>query len=234
MNIQILYEDNHLIVCLKPAGVLSQAGAIKQPDMVNLLKDYIKEKYQKPGNVYLGLVHRLDINVSGIMVFAKTSKAASRLSEQIRNHEFHKSYLAIAKGTFEKKSGIYEDFLIKDEEKRQALISDNLLGKEAKLKYDLLGETLIDNNPYSLLTIELITGRFHQIRFQLAHHQHPLFGDTKYGKMVENKEFFIGLYAYQIEFTHPVKKEKMIFNLKPTHQNFTRFDGLNKINWRKR
>ncbi len=232
MNIQILYEDNHLIVCLKPAGVLSQAGTMKQPDMGNLLKDYLKEKYKKPGKVYLGLVHRLDLNVSGLMVFAKTSKAASRLSEQIRDHEFHKSYLALAKGSFEKKSGTYTDYLIKDVVKRQAFLSNKLAGKEAKLKYEVLSESLLNNTPYSLLEIKLITGRFHQIRFQLAHHNHPLHGDTKYGKMVVNKEFFIGLYAYQIEFSHPIKKEKMIFNLKPTHQNFTVFDGLDKINWR--
>ena len=232
MNLKILYEDNHIIIVLKPAGILSQAGDITQPDMVNLLKDYIKEKYNKPGNVYLGLVHRLDINVAGVMVFAKTSKAAKRLSEQIRNHEFTKKYLAIAYGDIKEETGKLEDYLIKDNIERQAILGNKSNGKLAILKYNLLDRTKINNKDYSLLEIELITGRFHQIRFQLANINHPLYGDTKYSDASPNKEFFIGLYAYQIEFLHPIKKEKMVFNLKPTHRYFNEFEGLNKINWR--
>ena len=232
MNLNILYEDNHIIIVLKPSGVLSQAGEISQPDMVNLLKDYLKKKYNKPGNVYLGLVHRLDINVSGIMIFAKTSKAARRLSEQIRNKEFTKRYLAIVKGKPDKETDILEDYLIKDELTRQAMLGTIENGKLAKLRYALLDTTNIDNTIYSLLEIELITGRFHQIRFQLSEHNHPLYGDTKYGGFKPNKEFFIGLYAYQIEFSHPTKKENMIFNLKPEHQLFNKFKGLDKLQWR--
>ncbi|XFA99573.1 RluA family pseudouridine synthase [Candidatus Izemoplasma sp. B36] len=232
MNLKILYEDNHIVIVLKPAGVLSQAGDIKQPDMVNLLKDYLKKKYNKPGNVYLGLVHRLDINVAGVMVFAKTSKAANRLSEQIRNHEFTKKYLAIAYGEIKEETGELEDYLVKDNKERQAILGNKSNGKLAKLKYSLLGKTKINKKDFSLLDIELITGRFHQIRFQLANMNHPLYGDTKYSDASPNKEFFIGLYAYQIEFLHPTKKEKMVFNLKPTHRYFREFEGLNKINWR--
>ena len=233
MDLKILYEDNHIIVVFKPSGVLSQAGDISQPDMVNLLKDYLKEKYNKPGNVYLGLVHRLDINVSGIMVFAKTSKASSRISEQIRNHEFTKKYLAIAKGLFSEEAGQLEDYLIKDNDLRQALISNKDNGKLAKLKYIVLDTAKINNDDFTLLEIELITGRFHQIRFQFSNINHPLLGDSKYGDFKPNKDFFLGLYAYQIEFTHPTKKEKMIFNSRPENEYFNEFKGLDKIDWRK-
>ena len=233
MNLKVLYEDNHIIVVLKPSGVLSQAGSIKQPDMVNLLKDYLKKKYNKPGNVYLGLLHRLDINVSGLMVFARTSKAAKRISEDIRNHDFVKRYFAIAYGNFIRKEGKIEDYILKDESNRQAILANNKTGKLAVLKYRVIDERKIDNDNHSLLDIELITGRFHQIRFQLANLNHPLYGDGKYGKAIKKKEFFLGLYAYQIEFNHPVSKERMIFNLKPTNKYFNIFDCTGFINWRK-
>ena len=230
MKLNILYEDNHIIVVIKPADVLSQAGSMQKEDMVHLLKDYIKTKYNKPGNVYLGLVHRLDLNVSGVMVFAKTSKAASRLSEQIRNKEFHKSYLAIVKGKLDSEFGKYSDYLTKNENKRQAFITDKQNGKIAELEYEVLEYKEEEN--ISLVKVNLITGRFHQIRCQFAYHNHPLIGDTKYGDTVNNRTFFIGLYAYQLRFNHPTKKEELIFNKKPDHQNFLSFVGLDKINWR--
>ena len=114
--VQILYEDNHILVCVKPKGVLSQADGSDKSDMLTILKNYIKEKYNKPGNVYLGLVHRLDINTSGVMVFAKTSKAASRLREQIRLNLFTKKYLAIVNGYFDEKAGVFEDYILKKED----------------------------------------------------------------------------------------------------------------------
>jgi 23S rRNA pseudouridine1911/1915/1917 synthase len=217
-------------VCIKPSDVLSQAGDMQKPDMVNELKNYIKETYNKPGNVFVGLVHRLDLNVSGVMVFAKTSKAASRLSEQIRNHDFSKNYLAIVTGAFTEKSGKYEDYLIKDEVKRQAFVSDETKGKLARLNYEVLEYN--KTKDISLVKIELLTGRFHQIRCQFSHHLHPLVGDTKYGDAKNDKNFFLGLYAYQLLFKHPTKKEDMIFNYKPENVNFTEFDSLNKIHWR--
>lgn len=232
MDLSILYEDNHLIVCLKTRGILSQAGEMEMPDMVNLLKDYIKDKYNKPGNVYLGLVHRLDLNVAGLMVFAKTSKAARRLSEQIREHQFNKRYLAIAKESFANKSGELIDYIVKDSDMRQAVVANESSGKLAKLRYQVLDETLINNDTYSLVDVELISGRFHQIRFQFAHHNHPLLGDTKYGEADKNKDFFLGLYAYQLEFAHPTTGELLVFNLKPKHHYFLDFEGINKINWR--
>jgi 23S rRNA pseudouridine1911/1915/1917 synthase len=230
MEIKILYEDNHILVCVKPSDVLSQAGVMQKPDMVNELKNYIKEKYSKPGNVFVGLVHRLDLNVSGVMVFAKTSKAASRLSEQIRNHDFTKSYLAIVKGSFTEKEGSYQDYLAKDEIKRQAFVSDTSKGKLAELKYEVL--EFDEGKDYSLVKIDLITGRFHQIRCQFSYHNHPLMGDTKYGKDKNNKSYFLGLYAYRLKFLHPTKKEEMIFDLKPVNKNFTEFKKINSINWR--
>jgi 23S rRNA pseudouridine1911/1915/1917 synthase len=230
MDIKILYEDNHILVCIKPNDVLSQAGSMQKQDMVNELKNYIKEKYNKPGNVFVGLVHRLDLNVSGVMVFAKTSKAASRLSEQIRNHDFTKSYLAIVKGAFKETKGSYSDYLTKDETKRQAFVTDSSKGKIADLNYEVLEYN--ECKDMSLVKIELITGRFHQIRCQFSYHNHPLMGDTKYGKIKNNKNFFLGLYAYQLCFNHPTKKEEMIFNYKPVNNNFTEFKTINKINWR--
>lgn len=232
MNLKILFEDNHIIVALKPRGVLSQAGAIAQPDMVNILKEYIKDKYNKPGNVFLGLVHRLDINVAGVMVFAKTSKAAKRLSEQIRNHDFSKKYLAIVKGSLSNYNGVLEDYIVKDEVKRQARLGNVHNGKHGKLEYETLGEGMIFDEKYSLIQINLVTGRFHQIRFQLANAGHPILGDSKYGRYKPNREYFLGLYAYQVEFEHPTKKEKMIFNIKPEHKFFIQFSQLNNISWR--
>lgn len=230
MDIKILYEDNHILVCVKPAGVLSQAGTLNKPDMVNLLKDYVKEKYQKPGNVYIGLVHRLDINVSGVMVFAKTSKAASRLSDQIRNHDFEKSYLAVVHDKFSSNEGTYQDYLWKDEAKRQAYISDSSKGKLAKLNYQVLEYN--ETNKLSLVKIDLITGRFHQIRAQFSSHGHPLLGDTKYGSAAINQDFFLGLFAFQLRFIHPTKKEQLVFNCKPTHPHFLQFKAYDTIIWR--
>lgn len=232
MDLSILYEDNHLIVCLKTRGILSQASDMDLPDMVNILKDYLKEKYDKPGNVFLGLVHRLDLNVAGLMVFAKTSKAASRLSKQVRDHQFNKKYLAIAKESFEQETGTFIDYMMKDSDNRQAVIANESSGKLAKLKYRILDEMLIHNDTYSLVDVELISGRFHQIRFQFAHHNHPLLGDTKYGEQINNSDYFLGLYAYQIEFSHPITEEKLVFNFKPKHHYFLDFEGINKIDWR--
>jgi len=230
MNLTILFEDNHILVCVKPQGVLSQGGDMNQKNMVDELKSYIKVTYQKPGNVFLGLVHRLDLNVGGVMVFAKTSKAARRLSDQIRNHSFKKRYLAIVKGTFEPKEGVFQDYLDKDTTQRQAIISDNKKGKLASLHYFALEEREVDNEVYSLVDIELITGKFHQIRFQFAHHNHPLYGDSKYGTTL-NKDFFLGLFAYELVFEHPTKKTVMKFRQKPLDSRFTQFKHINKIDW---
>lgn len=233
MDLTILFEDNHILVCLKPAGVLSQGSDKDITNMVDELKEYIKKKYDKPGNVYLGLVHRLDLNVGGVMVFAKTSKAANRLSEQIRNLEFKKTYLAITHGSFSDKQGILKDYMKKDEDQRQAFITSQKDGKIAEMRYQVLDEAIDDFGEYSLLKVNLITGRFHQIRAQLAHHGHPLMGDTKYGKKLDNPDFFIGLYAYEIAFQHPTTKEQMEFIHLPEDGRFQIFPKINEIDWSK-
>ena len=175
-KLDILYEDNHIIVVFKPAGILSQADKSGDVDMLTIIKSYLKEKYNKPGNVYLGLVHRLDRPVSGIMVFAKTSKAASRLSEEIRNNKMHKKYLAIIHGYLDVKEGTLVNRIEKLDNKK--VLIDTPKGKEAVLNYKVIKE----KNNLSLVDINLVTGRYHQIRLQFASINHPLYGDYLYNK----------------------------------------------------
>ena len=205
IKLNILYEDNHIIVVFKPAGILSQADKTGDDDMLTLIKKYIKEKYNKPGNVYLGLVHRLDRQVSGIMVFAKTSKAASRLSKEIRNNKMHKKYRAIIHGYLDKKEGTLINRIEKLDNKK--VLIDTPLGKEAILNYKVIKE----KNNLSLVDIDLVTGRYHQIRIQFASINHSLLGDYLYNKMDTNN---LALVSYSLSFIHPTTKEKMNFCLK--------------------
>ena len=210
MKLEILYEDNHLIVAVKPTGILSQEDYTKDPDMLNILKTYIKEKYHKPGNVYLGLVMRLDRMTSGIMVFARTSKAASRLSEQIRNHQFEKKYIAIATGNVNE-SGTLIDKI--EKVKTRAVASNT--GKEAVLNYQLVNQFKLDENLFSVLKVDLISGRYNQIRFQFANVKHPLINDYKYGYDLKNYNDQLGLCCFEIGFNHPVTKEHLVFSKVP-------------------
>lgn len=205
--VNILYEDNHLLVVLKPAGVLSQADSTNCMDMLTILKNYLREKYHKPGNVYLGLVHRLDRMTSGVMVFAKTSKCASRLSEQIRNHQFTKKYYAVVKGKIPQ-NGILEDYLVKNEIEAKSYVTSKEFGKFARLEYEKVRE--IDEN--SLVSVLLCTGRHHQIRVQFAHFGHPLLGDLLYG---DKNSGDLMLHAYYLSFLHPISKEKVYFEILP-------------------
>lgn len=204
----ILYEDNHLIVVHKPPGILSQADYSNDPDMLSLLKNYLKEKYQKPGNVYLGLVHRLDRMTGGVMVFARTSKAAARLADQMQKHGFKKTYLAIVSGTFDDRRGTLIDYLIKDETEVKSYVTTPEQGKKAILTYQVLEE----KNNQALLEIALETGRHHQIRVQLASRGHPIVGDVLYGSKIKAN---LALYAYKLEFFHPVNKNCLSFVVKP-------------------
>ncbi len=211
--VKVIYEDNHLLVVEKPVNILSQGDDTNDKDMVNLLKQYIKEKYNKPGNVFIGLVHRLDRPVGGVMVFAKTSKAASRLSEQIRNKTFKKTYRAVIHGTMDKEESILKDYLYKNKKTNMVSVV-NKNHKEAK-NAELSYKTLDTKNRLSLVEIDLKTGRPHQIRVQFSSRKHPLFGDQRYGQDVNKVGQQISLWSYKIEIQHPTTKEKMEFICEP-------------------
>ncbi len=208
-NLKVIYEDNHIIVVEKKPNIPSQADKTDDIDCLKIIKEYLKEKYNKPGNVYLGLVHRLDRPVGGVMIFAKTSKAASRLSEQVRNKEFKKQYLAVVDGKIENLKGTLEDYLYKDERNNISKVVDKNKknSKFAKLDYEVLAYNEVKN--LSLLKINLHTGRHHQIRVQLAHFNHSIFGDQKYGTRGQGKQ--IALWAYKLTIKHPITKEEMSF-----------------------
>ena len=208
-KLKILYEDNHIIVVVKPPNIPSQGDKTGDVDMLTIIKEYIKEKYNKPGNVYLGLVHRLDRPVGGVMVFAKTSKAAARLSEQVRNKVFKKEYLAIVDGKPKKKMDTLEDYLLKKEKANMSkVVKEEIKGsKYAKLDYELLKYNEEIN--LSLLKILLHTGRHHQIRVQLANLGHSICGDQKYGTRGRGKQ--ISLWAYKLTIQHPITKMEISF-----------------------
>lgn len=207
-NLEILYEDNHIIVVVKPPNIPSQADSSKDVDMLSIVKNYIKEKYNKPGNVYVGLVQRLDRPVSGIMIFAKTSKAASRLTEEIKQHKIKKTYLAVVRGLFNVKEGSLVNYIVKQNDNSSKITTEEF-GKLAKLKYTVIDENRKKN--LSLVRINLETGRHHQIRVQFANINHPLYGDQRYG-INDRKQ--IALLSYKVEFVHPTKKEVMEFSIK--------------------
>jgi len=220
---EILYEDNHLLVVVKPPGILSQEDQTGTPDMLTILKAWLKEKYQKPGNVYLGLLHRLDRPVQGVMVFAKTSKAASRMSEQIRKGLLKKKYHAVVWGTPEKKEDKIHSWLLKDEEKNKVTVftdTDQIpkKAKEAALSYIQIGDSVpFSNEKISLLEVDLQTGRSHQIRVQLSANKMAIVGDRKYGLKSDSYKGDICLESYLLSFTHPITKEQMTFQT--TEQN---------------
>ena len=215
-KLNVLYEDNHIIVVVKPVNILSQEDITGDADMLTIIKDYLKEKYQKPGNVYLGLVHRLDRVVGGVMVFAKTSKAASRLSDSIRKKEFQKNYLVICHGKVDN-YGKFTDYLKKMND-FNTVITSAKEGKLSTLTYELIKYD--KNKDMSLVKVMLETGRHHQIRVQFASRGYPLVGDNRYG---HDNEKEIGLFAYQLTFPHPTKKELMTFTYIPNAKPFNLF-----------
>jgi len=206
-GVRIIAEDNHILVAYKPRGILSQEDSTRDPDMLTILKDFIKKRDNKPGNVYLGLLHRLDRPVEGIMVFAKTSKCASRISEQIRQHKVVKRYRAVIHGLMEEPEGELENYIQKDPKTNMVKVLDKEYGgaKKAKLKYKTVGKSVMDGYPVSLVEVELETGRSHQIRSQFAHTGHPLAGDRRYG--IKDDVTDIALQSFVIGFFHPVTKE---------------------------
>lgn len=213
-QIPIIYEDNHLLVVEKPVNMLSQGDRSGDKDILTLLKEYIKEKYNKPGNVYLGLIHRLDRPVGGVMVFAKTSKAASRLSEQMRTREFGKKYMAVIHGipSIKSKENLIH-YLLKDRRKNIVkAVSSNVEGaQKAILDYKVIGHEL----DMALVEVDLHTGRSHQIRVQFATMGYPLYGDQKYGSYLNKPGQQIALWSSSISLIHPTLREPMTFSSLP-------------------
>ena len=208
-NINILYEDNHLLVVVKPANIPVCLDSSNDIDLLSKLKEYIKIKYNKTGNVYLGLVHRLDRPVEGIMVFAKTSKAASRLTNQIQNNKLKKTYYAVVENN-PKEKDTFIDYLKKDEKTNTSYITNKNEGKKSILEYIKINKK--DN--LSLVKINLLTGRHHQIRVQFSNHGYPLYGDHKYNKnFINNNKTNIALIAKSLEFYHPTTNELLKFEI---------------------
>ena len=212
-KLNVIYEDNHIIVVEKPVNIPSQGDKTGDVDMLTLVKQYIKEKYNKPGEVYLGLVHRLDRPVGGVMVFARTSKAAARLSEQVREKQFKKKYLVIADGKFEEQKGTLQDYLLKNERLNTSKVvpEGTKNSKLAILDYEVLAYN--EEIDLSLVKINLHTGRHHQIRVQLSNAGHSICGDQKYGTRGRGKQ--ICLWAYELTIFHPITKEEMVFKVLP-------------------
>jgi len=212
----IIYEDNHIIVVEKEINVPVQEDDTETLDLVSMIKSYLKEKYDKPGNVYLGLLHRLDRPVGGVMLFAKTSKAASRLSDQIKARRFEKSYYAVVEGEVEERATLI-DKLYKNVKTNAVVIDDK--GKETVLDYRLLDS----RRELSLVDVELKSGRSHQVRVQFSSRNCPLHGDQKYNPTAKEGEQ-IALFLYSLSFEHPITKENLCFELPiPTRHPFDLF-----------
>ncbi len=211
--LNVIFEDNHIIVVEKQPNIPSQGDKTNDTDMLTIIKKYIKEKYNKPGNVYLGLIHRLDRPVGGVMVFAKTSKAAARLSEQVREKTFKKQYLVVVDGKFEKDKGIMKDYLLKDERNNLSkVVSENTKNaKYAELEYEVIKYR--EDINLSVVKVDLHTGRHHQIRVQLSSRSHSIYGDQKYGTRGKGKQ--IALWAHALTIKHPTTKEELTFKSTP-------------------
>lgn len=207
---KVLYEDNHIIVVNKDSGEIVQGDKTSDTPLSETVKEYIKVKYNKPGNVFLGVVHRLDRPVSGVVVFARTSKALSRLNEMFRNGDVHKTYLALTAGRPPKTMDTLTGWLVRNEKQNKSYCYDHEVpgSKKAVLCYKEAGHT--DN--YTLLEVELKTGRHHQIRCQLASIGCPIKGDLKYGARRSNPDGSISLVSANITFVHPVSKQPMSFD----------------------
>ena len=212
-KLNVLYEDNQIVVVVKPQNVPTQSDESKDVDLLTMVKEYIKEKYNKPGEAFVGLVHRLDRPTGGVMVFARNSKSAKRLSEQFKNHETEKVYYAVTDKPVKYKDGTLTNYLLKDEKENIVkIVPMSVQGaKKAELQYN----ELENNGKESLLEVKILTGRSHQIRVQLANIGSPLYGDAKYGKNKTTATKNLGLWAGKLTFTHPTTKEKMVFMVCP-------------------
>lgn len=236
-GIRVLYVDNHILVVCKPPGLLTQADKSGDPDLLSILRKWVARVYNKPGKAFLGMIHRLDRPVGGVVVLARTSKGASRLSRQIRERVFGKTYLAAVQGRVEPRNGAIKHLLVWDKLKNRMVeaASGDQSAKEGRLTYQLLES----KKDCSLLRIELETGRRHQIRAQMQLSGHPVLGDHRYFTThqtdASGKEFSdrkggmdIGLWASKLCFSHPVKDKKLSFSVLPPLQRlpWKKFDSL--------
>lgn len=205
---QVLYEDNHIIIVYKQSGEIVQGDKTGDKPLSDTIKEWIKQKYAKPGNVFLGVVHRLDRPVSGIVVFAKTSKALSRLNNMFRNGEVRKTYWAMVQTAPNMPEATLTNWLVRNEKQNKSYVYNNEMpnAKQAILKYKTIGQT----EHYTLLEVNLLTGRHHQIRCQLAAMGCPIKGDLKYGARRSNPDGSISLLSHKVEFIHPVSKQKIV------------------------
>jgi len=225
MFLEILHEDNHILIVNKPAGVLTQGDDTGDESIVDLAKEYIRKKYNKPGNIYIGLPHRLDRPTSGVVVLAKTSKALERLNKMFSENEIKKTYLAVVDKRPEPIKGTLVHYLLKDNETNKSKAFNKPVGKakKASLSYELIGTS----SNYSLLQIQLHTGRHHQIRAQLAKIGVHIKGDLKYGAKRSNEDGGIHLHSYKVEFIHPVSKlEVVAFAQPPQDQIWDNFFNI--------
>ncbi len=213
---QIVYEDNHIIVVIKPQNQPTQKDQSGDIDLLNEIKDYIKQKYNKPGEAFIGLVHRLDRPTGGLMVFARNSKSADRLAKQIQNGEFDKVYYAVVDGRIKVKTEKLVNYLKKDEQNNIVKICPPL--ENGAKKAELIYNTLDINENKSLLSVKILTGRSHQIRVQLSNIGFPIVGDMKYNKNASKG--FLALWAGRLEFNHPVTKKRMVFISSPDETLF--------------
>lgn len=211
---QVIYEDNHIIVVNKSPGEIVQGDKTGDTPLSEIVKGYIKEKYAKPGNVFCGVVHRIDRPVGGLVIFARTSKALSRLNEMLRKNQIHKTYWAIVEGHPEVEEADLENYMYSNGAMNKSFVCDakHQDAKPARLHY----RTIARGDRYSILEINLITGRKHQIRLQLSNIGHPIKGDLKYGARRSNPDGGISLQAHHIEFIHPVSGKEINLSLPPT------------------
>lgn len=217
--IKAVYEDNHLLVAVKPQGQLTQSDETGDLSLQDECKQYIKEKYQKPGEVYLGLVHRLDRPVGGLVAFARTSKAASRLSEHLRTHHMEREYLAVVEGEDLPARGDLRDWLLQGEDGLVRVVPEGTPGaKEARLHYERLGA----REGTALVHLRLETGRKHQIRVQLSHLGYPICFDMRYGHGERGRD--IALFGAVLRLTHPTRKEDMTFTARPENPAFRPYE----------
>jgi 23S rRNA pseudouridine1911/1915/1917 synthase len=215
-DLTILHEDNHIIVVLKPQNVPTCEDSSKDKDMLTMIKEYIKETYDKKGNVYCGLIHRLDRPTGGIMVFAKSSKAASRLSEQMREGDFEKRYYATLVGVPREEKATLTHYMKKNAVNNMVYVCEPTVDGA---KFAQLGYTLLESKDgLSLVDVRLHTGRSHQIRVQMNAIGCPVYGDMRYGGE-KAKKGYLALWAYYLSFTHPVSKERLVFRVQPPKEN---------------